>query len=327
MIKNIKSNRKFQNWPSWDIIHEWEDILSEHFNAKIYKGDIILNILMLIPVKKIRIKLCDNYIFSRKLNKETVSFHMVPLKSAALVPENDVPIVLDVWGDVNIDIINKAYSKSKIVYLTSLEVLNFLKGKVNFVMKHFPVTLPDQYYLGSAKTQENQELIARKDIDILQIGRGNDVLDKWVKQYLIDYPETHYVYQELIGDKIFMKSNQFGILSERKNRADYFDLLRRAKVSPYSSAGIDAGFERTSGFNALTPRLLECMSQFNYVIARYADNEEYAPVKDFIINCDTYEIFRSNLNRYLTKGDDDFFAKTDEFLKKNLTSSWFKILE
>lgn len=324
MIKVIKSNRYFENWPSWDIVHEWEDIISNQLDIPIYYKDNILKVLSLIPIKKVRNKLSRIYVFSRRFNNYSLVFHIAPLEAKYQVAPKDIPIVLDVWGHIDLNNFNNTYSHCKIVYVTSKEVYNFLQNKVNFKIKYIPVTLPNQYYLGSPKLIENQKLINKKDIDIIQIGRGNNILDDWTKSYISKYPQVHLVFQEVIGDRIFMRSNKFGLLFERKDRSQYFELLKRSKVSLYSSAGIDNGYERTGGFNALTPRLLESLSQFNYIVGRYADNVEYEPVRNKIDNCQSFESFEENMNRYLNEGDTNFLVWSSEFLQKYLTSVWFE---
>jgi hypothetical protein len=327
MLKIIKSNRSFETWPSWDIIHEWEDIISKDLNIPVFTDDSTLKFLRLIPIKKIRNLLCRIYIYQKTFNNDTLVFHIIPLESRFQVPKNEIPVVLDIWGHTDIELLNKVYAHCKLVMLTSKEVYDHVKGKVSFPIQYFPVTLPDQYFRGSYNTEENIDLIHKKDIDILQIGRSNAVLDKWVKKYLEEYPSTHYVYQKVVDDRIFMHSNQLGLLFERKGRNDYFELLKRSKVSVYSSAGIDDGFDRAGGFNALTPRLLECMSQFNYVIGRYADNIEYAPVREYIPNCQSYDMFEEHLSRYLHEGDVEFLQWSADFLSSKLTTSWSDFLK
>ncbi|MCX2574017.1 hypothetical protein [Pedobacter sandarakinus] len=244
-----------------------------------------------------------------------------------MIGKSDVPVVIDIWGDIDVSNFNNTYSKCPYIYVTSKEVLEFLQPKTKIELKYFPMTLPDKYFKGEFDDSLAKSICEKKDIDIIQIGRGNAVLDEWTKQYLIANPNTNYVYQKVIDGRFFFYSNLYGEVCQRKDRSDYFNLLQRSKVALYSSAGIDDGVERTGGFNALTPRLLESLSQYTFIVGRYADNVEYREVRDHIKNCQSYDEFDSEMTRFLSIGDIEFLKWSQNFISKYLTSKWIKVLK
>jgi hypothetical protein len=323
MIKSIKTNRIFEDHPSWNIVHEWEDILVNHLNIPLVSKDAFVILLMLIPFDRIRKKLCYFYFYFKRTIGGTLVFHVKPLKYSWQVNLNDLPIVIDIFGDTNLEQLEKVYSKCKIVFVTSLEVLHYLESNnVNINLEYLPISLPDSQYLGRFDKIDNFKLLKNKDIDIIEIGRSNTVLTGWLEMYLLEYPRYRFVYQKRIGEKIIFLSNDGMINEIRKERSDYFRLLARSKVVLYSSAGIDNGVNRAGNFNALTPRLLECLSRFTYIISRHADNEDFKEVNSFIDNVNSYEQFKVKMNLYLVDSDYNFLAWSDTFLKGRLTSQW-----
>jgi len=326
MLKSIKSNRLYENWPSWQIVHEWEDIISEELNVPIFSKDLKLMTFHKLFFKfQFNKRLLNFFLYSNTKEEKSLVFHLSPLISKFKVPSTDIPIIIDFWKNVDIDKFSEAYQNCHLVIVTSKEVFNYLKDRTSLPIAYLPLSLPDRYYLGSYTRSSNLQLIKDKDIDLIQPGRSNIIFDEWIKKYLQEHPETHYVYNKVVDGQFLYYSNQLGLLEYGDSREDYFNLLKRSKVTIYSSPGIDNGGNRTGGFNPLTPKFLEFISQFCFVVCRYADNEEFEPIKSFSPNLKDYSSFETLVTNHLKNiVNADYFKASNTFLKDRTTNKIIK---
>lgn len=328
LIRYIKSNRLFQDWPSWHIVHEWEDILCAEGKRKIWDKDSFLFFLTKIPLKKLSAKLSQLYVYAKKTSARSLVFHMIPQEHKYLVSRNDIPILIDVFKDVDLKKFKDVYENCSLICITSEEAYFYLKARLSLPFLLLPMSLPDNYFKGKVEDIKTKTIFENKDIDVIQMGRSNKRMESWMKEYLEEFPDTNYVERRLIDGKFYFYSTKDGILGEFSSRKEYFSLLERAKISLYASPGLDEGAKRTGGFNPLTPRLLEFLSQYTYIVGRYVNNEDYAGILDHIPNCENYIEFKNALSfRLQNSCDYDYFKWSQEFLKNRLTSKWNTYLD
>jgi len=301
MLESILTNRRHQTWPSWDIVHEWEECLSQELNLPLlhlsHSGNGFLgrvnNRLSSLPFyRQLR-----HWRSSAATHGIALVFHLQPHR---YVPAHHIPVIIDFWKHQNLNEFISAYKSCALVLISSREVYDYLLDKgcpVN--IEHWALSLPDKYL-------NHEALLVEKDIDIIQPGRQNQVFSGYVDGLLKAQPNLHYVYQKQTGGELCYYSNQYGNMQIGVTRKDYFSLLARSKIALYSSPGLDGGKHRTGGFNPVTPRLLECISQYCHVLSRYENNSDaqYYQLKDKCLNI---------------KSQGQFIESVDGLIKSRLT--------
>jgi len=305
-LRQIVSNRRYKDKLYWQIVHEWEDVLSRE-----------LGLRLLMPGKSVPERLMRAASASPVLRRAlpstpTLAFHMTP---RARVPGGQVPIIIDFWKSVRPGDFYAAYKHCPLVYISSLEVMHYLQADgcpVN--IRHLALSLPDI----------QQPLDAPdKVIDIIQPGRVNYVLSDYMSKLLVERPDIEYVKQQWVDGGLRYVSNKRGDLGAFASRRQYLDLLRSSRVALYSSPGVDEDFQRTGGFSPVTPRLLEMVAGHCLVAGRYADNAdaEYFAVNEFCPNVREYSQFKALVEDYLERGDrHPTYRNYPAFLNKHYTS-------
>lgn len=322
---SIYSDRHYQTWPSWHLIYEWEDEISNLLRIPILQTPYLRN-----PIHK----------KTNKILQKLLHFDLTSIKNSA--NENDIniyfelaiknfrnfsnqsktiPIIIDFWGVKNAVSLNRYYRKCPYILVSSLEVLNFLyKSNCSLNLIHFPLSLPDKYRLEPNHTFE-------KKYDLVLVGRTNSVLWEYLKKYEIAHPELEYLYQEHKNGELYYRSNKIGIIGKFQSREEYINLIRNAKISLYATPGIDGGEKRTNGFNPVTPRFLELLSAGCHVIARYPQNEEseFYQLDTICPSVNNYEDFSKRMN-YALNTHELPIKRNSEYLNKHYTSTRIDIL-
>lgn len=315
-LLKIYSDRHFQNWPSQHIVYEWEDEIAKSLKIPIlespFQNNYITKIVSRIWKNAFKNDLTGGLdgINCRKGN--FLYFEMTPKKFRSFSNNrNAIPIIIDYWERENVEYLNHYYRKCQFILISSLEVLNFLKkNNCNLNLMHFPLSLPDKYHLEPSQ-------IFKKHYDIVLAGRTNPVLWEYLKKYEHMHPEIEYLYQEQQNGELYYRSNKHGIIGNFHRREEYINLIRSAKISFYSTPGIDGGEKRTGGFNPLTPRFLELLSAGCHVIARYVHNEEseFFQLESICPSVNSYEEFEKQMNFALNSKDQPIKRNSDYLLK------------
>lgn len=302
----IYTDRHFQTWPSWQIVFEWEDALSDALRLPL-KSSPTTGML------EHKLRGWDNKsqrgrwgkaLHSARFwkttweleNHQALYFEMAPRKYPAFSNARNVaPVIIDFFPDANLEETLKCYERCPRVYFTSLEVLH----KVQEMMAdgpwfHLPMSLPDQYQL-------LPDASFPKKYPIVLSGRTNQVLLQFLKRYELEHPEIEYLQQKLIHGKLYYVSNLSGVIGEFSSRSSYWQLIKSAQVCFYSTPGMDEGSQRTGGFNPLTPRWFELLAAGCHVIARYPDTPEtqHYRMSSISESVQNYEQFQSELTRCL----------------------------
>lgn len=324
---SIYTDRNYQKWPSWDIVYEWEDEISNRLNIPInntpYIRGFFARIVSKLFRKVIHNDLIENYWYANK-DFNYIYFEMYPKHFKSFSNQkNVIPIIIDFWN--NEEVINdliKYYKKCPFILVSSLEVLNHLKKSNCYLnLIHFPLSLPDKYRLGPNQT-------FKKKYDVVLAGRTNPILWEYLKNFEFTHPKIEYLYQEHQNGELFYRSNKNGIIGKFQSRVEYINLIRSAKISLYATPGIDGGEKLTGGFNPVTPRFFELLSAGCYVIARYPQNEEseFYQLDTICPSVNNYEDFSKQMNFALNSNELPI-KRNSEYLKKHYTSTRIDILE
>ncbi|WP_366184863.1 hypothetical protein [Flavobacterium ovatum] len=325
-INAIYSDRHFQKWPSHQIVYEWEDEIAKGLGIKIVESPIPKqNIFRLIT--KIAEKIFKNDLTSlgellsgRK--NFYLYFSMYPMQFVSFSNrERAIPIIIDFWIK-DIQLFDKYYQKCSLVLISSKEVYTFLKennSKVN--IKHFPLSLPSKYQ-GAISEK-------KRDIDVIVLGRKNEILWDYLQQYEKENPEIEYVFQVQIDGRLKYKSNKRGIIGDFHEREDYMQLANDSKVALYGTPGIDGGEQRTNGFNPVTPKYLEFIAAGCTVMARYPKNDDtdFYQMNNQGASIDTYIEFKKQLDTRLKNYDKQSNDAINEYLNKHNTKARIELLK
>ncbi|HEY9300578.1 MAG TPA: hypothetical protein VIQ31_30285 [Phormidium sp.] len=340
IITNILSSRAFEKNPNYHLIYEWEEDLAQCLsipisNAKPLHRKIFINRYSKKIINKIgnnTFAKFNNFIESRNSlvnnkNHFSLVFELyVESEPNFTNSAKAIPVMIDFWKHTNLEQFHKLYKDCKLVLISSLEALEFLKKSgCPLNIAHFPLSLSDRYRL-------KEGIIYPKQYDILLAGRfnirTNQILLEYLQEFIAKYKDVEYLHQQEINGEYYYVSNHKGVVGKYQSREDYIDLLRASKVSFYSTPGLNGGEVRTGGFNPVTPRFLELLSAQCLLIGKYPDNEEtrFYELDKVCPNVETYEQFEHTLLQHLNNTDTTFAAHR-EILDKHYTSRRAELLK
>ena len=312
-LKYIDTCRKFEHWPSWDLVYEWEDILAEKLALEFdYKKSWYNRKLRYVPLLNL---------FARHWNN-TFCFEMTPgiygtnLNNMKTV----IPCIIDFFlTKESMPIFIRKYGNNKVVLLSSKESYDFVdeylkQNKIKgFNIGHLALSISDKYAIDNDTRFE-------KKYDLVLMGRQNPVLESFLNQYIKIHPDLYYVYRELKDGKFTYYTNRGESLGDINTRDKYMKLMRSARCGLYSTPGMDGGEKRTNGFNQVTPRFLELIASGCHVIARYKPNSDtdYYELERFSKPVDSYEQFEHMLDE--ARSSDVDMQAYSSYLSKHYTS-------
>jgi hypothetical protein len=294
------TKRKYENWPSWHIIYEWEEDFCKLLNIplrnslsrdRISDNRVIKAVLARTPGKQI-FQLIDKMLSKKK--KHIVFELTLKNNFSYSNAANSIPVIIDFYSR-DVDLFTRTYQNSKLICITSLEVYIFLKRQsCPLNIKHLPLSLSDRY--------ENIPLTVDRKYDLIIAGRRNKVLWDFLLSFEKRFPEIEYIYQEEIDGNLFYKSNKTGLIGNFHTRSEYMGLLSACKIAFYSTPGIDGEEKRTQGFSQVTPRYLELIASGCLLMGRYPENEEteFYELPQICPNIESYDQFEKILNNYLS---------------------------
>jgi hypothetical protein len=324
---DLLSKRKYENWPSWHIIYEWEEDFCKSLNIslcdslwldRISDNRFIKAILARTPGKQI-FQQIDRMFPS---NKKHIVFELFLKNNFSYSNAfNSIPVIIDFYSR-DVGFFNQTYKNSRLICITSLQVYNFLKQHdCTLNIKHLPLSLSDRYVGLPSES-------GRK-YDLLIAGRKNKVLWDFLLAFEKKFPEIEYVYQEQMDGKLFYKSNKNGLIGSFYTRSEYIELLQQCKIAFYSTPGIDGEEKRTRGFSQVTPRYLELIASGCLLMGRYPANEETAfyELSEYCPNIESYDQFENVLNNYLSSDYSIDAVSYRKLLDKHHTSKRADLLK
>jgi hypothetical protein len=314
----IKTKRKRKNWPSWDLIYEWEDVFASKLDISLCDftiAELLFNkTIQIIGINPLAYDLKNKYFY--------YYFELTAqLRSGIYNRQNFIPFIIDFYVYRNeINRFYKAYFHCPFILISSLEAYNFLEEN-NFSKKiyHLPLSISDKYKITEHSNFE-------KKYDLVMCGRQNSVLKEYVKKYSEKHHDFIYVYRNLENGIFNYYTSTKQCLGNIDSRKMYLDLISQSKVVIYSTPGIDGGEKRTNGFNQVTPRFLESIACGCHIIARYKENPdtEFYELEKFSPNINTYEEFEQAMNKaFTTPVNMKMYA---DYLEKHYTSKRVELL-
>lgn len=332
LLERIFTDRHFQTWPSWQIVYEWEDEIAEALQLplvnsptlnmihhkingldnRLYKGKFNTALNTINPIKPAY----------QKLKGSSLYFEMAPrFYDSFSNGTNTIPILIDFWDKKNVSKIVERYNKCQQILVTSLEVLQFLALYISEEkLIHFPMSLPTKHRL-------NADFEVEKKYDIVLSGRTNPVLAEYIKEFVSTHKDVEYLVQVERGGKLYYESNKRGVIGEFNSREAYLALMSAAKVSFYSTPGIDGGEHRTAGFNPVTPRFFELLTSACHVIARYPDTVEtrFFEMNSICPSANNYDTFNLQLTKALNSPIPVY--KNSQYMSAHYTANRIDILK
>ena len=315
----VKTKRNRENWPSFDLLYEWEDIFVSNLNISSCDNTKVEEFL-----NKIIGKIGINPLIYFSNNKNLyLLFEMTSrLRNSIHNRKNVIPFIVDFYiPKSEIRSFYKAYLHCPFLLISSFEAYCFLKEN-NFPKQiyHLPLSISDKYKV----TRQSR---FDKNYDLVMFGRQNSVLTEFVKEYSEKHPDFIYVYRKLENGIFNYYTSTQQYLGNIDNREGYLNLIQQSKIAFYSTPGIDGGEKRTKGFNQVTPRFLESIACGCHIIARYKENPdtEFYELEKFSTSINTYEEFEKAMDKALsTPVNMEMYA---DYLEKHYTSKRVELLK
>lgn len=296
-IRAIITTRFCNRWPTWQMVHEWEDIIAARLG---------------VPLKPSG-ESC--MVSDPDYGEQSYDLMFLQLASELRYYEYNpkiIPIVMDLWRDDFNDFRQRAGS-FRLVFVSNLQAFQELVPELPN-LRYLPFSLADQYL---------DWRLPPKDIDVIQYGRRNPLLDSYMSSFLERYPATRYVTTEASDDglKVLIQSNQDGLIAESDTRATFMNILGRCKVSLVSTVTMD-GSRDTGGIDPVSPRFYESMAAGCYLVGRIPDNDEFreSGINQFCRHVGNYNDFEVTL-LHLLAADGAPQKGCQPFLQQHLTSA------
>ncbi|MBR5018516.1 MAG: glycosyltransferase family 1 protein [Bacteroidales bacterium] len=311
-IKKLITSRRYNTWPSWDVVFEWEDVFREVFDWEFSFEPSINKRAKRIPVA----------FLTRLLHTSEPAFlfQMSPDKTGGYNKPNIIPCLVDFFLDEKkLPRFYRTNSRHPFLLVSSLEVIDYLEAhQCPVPLYHFPLSISDKYAFSSDSLKE-------KKYDLVQVGRTNPVMMGYLRQYAGSHPDFYYVYREQKGDVFNYYTSRGEYLGDISTREQYMSLLRQSRVGLYATPGMDT--DRTNGFNPVTPRFLEMVVSGCHVLARYPATSETAffELSKFSPSIDSYELFEARMDQALSREVDAAFYTS--YLAKHYTSTRCALLK
>ncbi len=309
MKQKIATLRKCDTWVSNDVLYEWEDLCVTYFNGELL--DInkpvfrrIINRLRAFLKSPVRLP----FVLKRR---PVLAFVMNPGLSIYYKGHSVIPNYLDV-AEEEIDAVIKETKKLPFYFVTSLDVQKIINNRCGDTRcKFMPQSISDKYYT---------KQIAKKTLDVLQLGRKNPKLHEFMLRYCEEHPTVEYVYRNP-NKQLCYNSTTRGDIGAIESREDFINLLSSAKISLVSTPSIDCS-RYFGNIDFVTARVYESAAFYCHMIGRYTENEEVEKIGlTEICTCvKTYEEFSVLVGSFLQIDNQKNIEKYDSFLKQHVTS-------
>lgn len=325
-LNGILSDRHFQTWPSWQIVYEWENEISQALGIPLLDSP---------PANKdyenLRFK--DSRFAIRNIKNAVQNVFTFPASVVLYFEMNPtyaphfansrktIPVIIDFWDKSNVHLFKKAYRSSRYLLIQNLEVMEFLnEHHIKNQLIHFPISLPSMYTL-------KPDAVFEKKYDILLTGRINSVLVEYLHQYRLTHPDLEYLHHIQLNGVIHYVSNQRGTIGKFHSRTSYIQLLQSSRVAFYSTPGIDGGEARTNGFNPVTARIFEFLAAGCHVLARYPKNADtdFFQLDSICPSIQSYTDFENQLTHALNSPPP--VKNNSDYLLRHYTSKRIELLK
>lgn len=312
-VTYIESDRSLIKSKSYDIVYEWEDVLSEKLNISIKEYS---RINELYHGRFEKNALVDLYHCIHK--REDFGLHFImraETKKKCILNSNKIPVIIDFWLlKRDLPRFYEAYKYIPLLLVTNKEVYDLLKTQnCPFPVEHWPLSFPDKYI--------PQTVAPQKKYDFAILGRPNPFFIRLLDEYVSKHPGFKYVINNGNIKSREYRTNEGKFVAKDIGRESYIQMLKDTRVTCYTTPGLDESKKETTLFNQVTPRLFEMLANGCHVIGHYPPagaDVKYYNLSTVIPNVNNYADFERELNRMLSTPFDVNKAKA--FLVNHCTS-------
>lgn len=311
----ILSERNYQTWPSYAVLYEWEDMMIECLDCKLSRLHVTGRVGKKIRSCAVRLISVGNvFKYDRRGNSRRIVWIMNATRYRNYSYKNCIPIFLDFHENM-VEEIHRATRKLPCYWVTSFDIYERLRNLGSENVHFIPISIPDKYYKGC-----REKNVINKTVDVIQFGRKNEILHKYMMNYCKRNPTVEYVYQTYNGSLTYYSTTR-GELGRFDIRSEYMGLLASAKVSLVSSPGADKSRD-FGNIDFFTPRFFESAAFYCHMIGRYTENKEaeILGIEEICPNVKTQREFDYILMEMLETDNTENVVKYDDFLKRNVTS-------
>lgn len=315
-LSYINTKRNFEHRFFFDLVYEWEDIISDTLNIPLYYEYRPYQMYRKMRNKYLRqIPILREFLYPHKMS---LCFDMDPVEQPRFNSKHIIPWIIDFYlPEEKLLQFNYAYREHPVVLISCLDAYNFLKAHKNLCpdvkIEYLSLSLPDQYIF-------QEEYLNQKKYDIALVGNQESTMKSYFERYVIEHPEVTYVYRRNDNGGFEYYANNSNNPIGGGIREDYVRIIRTAKVTLYATSmlyGIRPGF---NNFNHVTPRFLELVAAGCHVLCRYIPNEDtkHFELEKFCPSIESYQQFETLMDKALKETiDKDKYAS---YLKKHYTS-------
>lgn len=307
-VHAVVSKRKYEKWPSWFVVYEYEDIIAKELGMPI---ELLKDEHAVRMKERLYRHLGISFSkFSSSVDKWKLIFVMSSEGMVSYTYPNCIPFFLDTPAYTVNNVI--AYTKKlPFFFVSCLDFFSLLKKSGCNNVHYIPLSVSDQYIT---------DALPKKKIDVIQVGRKNYLLHEWMLRYCEEHKEVEYVYKA-DGTDMTYSSTMRGDIGKFESRSEYMEMLKLAKVSLVSTPGCD-GNRDFGGIDFVTPRFYESAACYCQMVGRYSENAEIGliGIKSVCSNVSNYDEFSHIINVSLRKNKSIDIVAYKDFLKKNCTS-------
>lgn len=312
-VTKIFSERRWHFHPAWQIVYEWEDIIATKCKLNITVDNPLYNKVFRRFEKNNLVNLYHKLCLKRDI--ELMFVMNARIDKSCRHGKNSIPVIIDYWlDDCDISEFFEAYKFVPLMLITNREVYDILKSKhPPFPIEHWALSYPDKYEL-------TEESIFDKEFEFTLIGRPNPFFIRLLDEYCMKHPDFTYIKNnDNIHDRKFI-NHKGEIVADGNSRNSYLDMIKKTKISCYTTPGLDESKLDSNRFNQVTPRLFELLCNGCQVIGHYpiAADTEWYELPNIIQNVDNYKQFECVLDKMRTTSFDK--KSVIEFMKRHYTS-------
>lgn len=319
-LKYILSERGVKgHLASYQTVYEWENIIldeleltlkcDKNWHYKVYRRFEKNNIVN------------TYHAFIKERNDINIRFLMgAHPQQFCILDRNTIPVIIDFWLPEHVlESFYNSYKRCPLVLVTSAEAFEYLKQhNCPFPVEHWPLSLPDTFEVG----------YTQKIYDFCLIGRTNPFFVRMIERYAEENSDFTYVVNHGETDNREFYSNKGDFIAKDTGRSSYIDIIRKSKITVYTTPGMDEAKKETSDFNQVTPRVMEMIAGGCYVISRYPDNPDtrYYDLDRVTCKVESYDEFKAAMDRYRAAPP----RNTDEcnaYIAKHNTTSRVRMLK
>lgn len=314
-LNKIISRRFGSNTPSWQIVFEWENIVADYLNLHIVSNKSFVQKFLYPIINKIGL----NGQYHKLIPQTGLGLYYDSISITQTSPmwnKNIIPVMIDFWlKDSDIPHFLDCYKDVPLLLVTNREVYEKLKKyQCKIPLEHWGLSMPDQYKFDK---KENYN----KDIEFAIIGRPNPFFIRLLDEYAKNHRGFRYIFNKGVSSNRDYYYNDGEFFAKDTGRDFYIDLIRRTKISCYTTPGLDESKRETSEYNQVTPRVFEMLCNGCQIIGHYpisADTMWYN-LQSIVPNVNNYIEFEQCLDRMRSSEADISAVKS--FMTSHYTSS------